>query len=112
MTTLGVLYPGHAAEDDYPTGAGLLDPPAAVEVVHTRVDDNTNTVDDARRTGETARLLDGVHELRARFATLHQRPDAVVWACTAGSFVYGLAGALTPQRGLGSLFRVDGAAGS
>jgi len=93
MTTLGVLYPGHAAEDDYATGAALLDPPASVEVVHTRVDDNTNTIDDARRTGEMARLLDGVHELRSRFATLHQRPDAVLWACTAGSFVFGLAGA-------------------
>lgn len=93
MTTLGVLYPGHAAEDDYPTGAALLDPPARVEVVHTAVDENTNTIEDARRTGEIARLLDGVQELRSRFARLHRRADAVLWACTAGSFVFGLAGA-------------------
>ena len=93
MTALGVLYPGHAAEDDYPTGAALLDPPVQVTVVHTAVDENTNTIEDARRTGETARLLDGVHELRSRFAALHQRLDAVLWACTAGSFVFGLAGA-------------------
>jgi maleate cis-trans isomerase len=93
MTTLGVLYPGHAAEDDYPAGAALLDPPVDVIVAHTAVDENTNTIEDARRTGETARLLDGVHELRSRGAALHQRVDAVLWACTAGSFVFGLDGA-------------------
>ena len=98
MTTLGVLYPGFAAEDDYPTGASLLRPAVEVVVVHTAVDENTNTVEDARRTGEIARLIDGVHELRARCAAMHQRVDAVVWACTAGSFVLGLEGAREQSR--------------
>jgi maleate cis-trans isomerase len=48
-----------------------------------------------------ARLLDGVHELRARFAALHRRPDAVLWACAAGSFVLGLDGARDQARQLG-----------
>ena len=100
MTTLGVLYPGFAAEDDYPTGASLLRPPVDVVVVHTAVDENTNTVEDARRTGEIARLIDGIHELRTRCAATHQRADAVLWACTAGSFVLGFEGAREQARRL------------
>ena len=100
MTTLGVLYPGFAAEADYPAGGRLVSPPVAAVVVHTAVDDNTNTVEDARRTGEIGRLLDGVHELRARCAAMHQRADAVLWACTAGSFVFGLEGAREQARRL------------
>jgi maleate cis-trans isomerase len=102
VTTLGVLYPGFAAEDDYQTGAALLEPPPSVVVVHTRVDEDTNTVEDARRTGEVARLIDGVHDLRARCAALHLRFDVVLWACTAGSFVFGLGGARDQARQLAS----------
>ena len=90
---MGVLYPGFAAEDDYPIGGRLLRPPVDVVVVHTRVDDDLNTIEDAQRTGETDRLIDGVHELRSRCAAIHQRADVVLWACTAGSFVFGLEGA-------------------
>ncbi len=98
MTTLGVLYPGHAAEDDYAIGGDLLLAPVDILIVHTRVDDDMNTIEDARRTGESERLSDGVHELRTRCAATHQRLDAVLWACTAGSFVFGLAGARDQAR--------------
>ena len=105
MTTLGVLYPGFAAEADYAAGAQLIGPSIATVIVHTAVDDNTNTIEDARRTGEVGRLLDGVHDLRERCAATHQRLDAVLWACTAGSFVFGLDGAREQAR------RLSGAAG-
>jgi maleate cis-trans isomerase len=101
VATLGVLYPGHAAEDDYTTGGNLVRPSVDVVVVHTAVDDNTNTIEDAKRTGEMARLLDGVHQLRARAAAGHLRADVVLWACTAGSFVFGLRGALDQARRVG-----------
>src|SRR4051812_44502476 len=97
MTTLGVLYPGHAAEDDYPTLASLLTSPVEVIVVHTP-DEPSNTIEDARRTGDPERLRQGVHDLRRRCAALHRRVDAVVWACTAGSFVFGLGGAREQAR--------------
>ena len=100
MTTLGVLYPGFAAEDDYPAGGGLVRPRVTTVVVHTAVVENMNTVEDARRTGEIGRLVAGVHELRARCAAVHQRADAVLWACTAGSFVFGLEGAREQARRL------------
>jgi maleate cis-trans isomerase len=100
MTTLGVLYPGFAAEADYVAGGRLARPPVAVVVAHTAVAENTNTVEDARRTGEIGRLLDGLHDLRTRCAALHVRTDAVLWACTAGSFVFGLDGAREQSRRL------------
>jgi len=89
MTTLGILYPGHAAEDDYPTGATLLEPPVSAVVVHT-VDEPSNTIDDARATCDIARLLTGAADLKAAAPS---GVDAVAWACTAGSFVFGLEGA-------------------
>lgn len=93
MTTLGVLYPGFAAEADYPLGASLVRPPVTAVVVHTAVGEDMNTVEDARRTGEIARLIDGVRGLRTLLAATHQRADAVLWACTSASFVLGLDGA-------------------
>src|SRR5690606_40441922 len=45
-TTVGVLYPGHAAEDDYPLLAERLGPGVALPLVHTTEHDVAHTVDD------------------------------------------------------------------
>jgi maleate cis-trans isomerase len=86
---LGLLYPGHAAEDDLPwmVDALVSDGSAVADVVHTSVEDDSHTVEVLRDMGRPDRL-------RAGAATLREHGAAVaVWACTSGSFVYGWDGA-------------------
>jgi len=85
--TVGILYPGHAAEDDYPAAEARIHPPVRLPVVHTTVGRDTHEIDALIDTGAPFRLEDGAERLRP-FA-----PAAVMWACTSGSFVYGLEGA-------------------
>ncbi len=82
---LGFLYPGYAAEDDYPAMAARLSPPPVVQVVHTSVGEEAHRVDALLDLGGPDRLADGAAEL--------DPVDAVIWACTSGSFVFGLDGA-------------------
>ena len=84
---LGFLYPDYAAEDDYPRMAGLLRPPADVFVVHTTIGEDAHREDALRDTGDTRRLLEGAARLKGIGV------DAAMWACTSGSFVFGLEGA-------------------
>jgi maleate cis-trans isomerase len=89
MTTVGFLYPGHAAEDDYPRMARLLEAdgnPVELVVQHTYGTDR-HAVEELLDLGNEERLADGARQLKAH------RPDAVLWACTSGSFVYGYQGA-------------------
>ncbi|MFD3595607.1 maleate cis-trans isomerase [Nocardia sp. NPDC058640] len=82
--TIGFVYPDHAAEDDYPRAAAVLD--AALPVAHIYGTD----------LHAIAELLDlgSPEKLRAGASLLApQQPDVVVWACTSGSFVYGPEGA-------------------
>ena len=83
MLRIGILYPLHSAEDDYPDLAARLDPPVEVDVVHTDATD-LHTVEDCLRTGDWDHLGPGVAELEPRGV------DVCMWACTSGSFVYGL----------------------
>ena len=99
MLRIGVLYPLHSAEDDYPNMAARLAPPVEVRVVHTDAVD-LHTVEDCRRTGDWDHLEPGAAGLRRLGA------DVCVWACTSGSFVYGLAGAEEQARQLGSYLGV------
>ena len=99
MLRIGILYPLHSAEDDYPNMAARLEPPVEVAVVHTDAVD-LHTVQDCRRTGDWAHLEPGAAELR----TLDV--DVCMWACTSGSFVYGLAGAEDQARQIGSYLGV------
>jgi maleate cis-trans isomerase len=87
MITVGLLYPGHAAEDDFPLLQGLLGPDVSLPVVHTSVGEDAHRVDALLDLGSTERLAAGAEQLRAH------APDAVMWACTSGSFVFGWAGA-------------------
>lgn len=86
MRTVGVLYPGHSAEDDYPVLERLLGD-VSFRVQHTDIGEDAHRVDALLEMGNSARLADGAEALRA------QRIDSVVWACTSGSFVFGWDGA-------------------
>ncbi|CAL9409269.1 Maleate isomerase [Streptomyces sp. enrichment culture] len=92
--TVGFLYPGYSAEDDYPRMEALLrdsgDPRAAgvrLPLVHTDMGTDAHRVDALLEMGAVARLAAGVGELKRAGAR------AVVWACTSASFVYGWEGA-------------------
>jgi maleate cis-trans isomerase len=87
MTALGFLYPGHSAEDDYPRMEQLLGSDIRVDVVHTDIGEDAHRVDALREMGAPERLAAGCQALRLSGA------EAVVWACTSGSFVYGYEGA-------------------
>ncbi|GAB2742575.1 aspartate/glutamate racemase family protein [Streptomyces bullii] len=94
MTALGFLYPGHSAEDDYPRIEQLLGSDIRIELVHTDIGEDAHRVDALREMGSAQRLAAGVQELR------HAGAEAVVWACTSGSFVHGWDGAQEQVRTL------------
>lgn len=92
-TRIGLLYPGHSAEDDYPAWAGGLDAGLEVRVVHTTIGEDAHREDALRDTGALHRLLDGAARLRGTV-------DVAMWACTSGSFVFGLDGATAQAAAL------------
>ncbi|GGZ22946.1 maleate cis-trans isomerase family protein [Streptomyces poonensis] len=94
MTALGFLYPGHFAEDDYPRMEQLLGSDIRLPLVHTDVGEDAQHEDALRELGSPRRLATGVEELRLSGA------EAVVWACTSGSFAYGWEGAHEQVRTL------------
>ena len=94
MTALGFLYPGHSAEDDYPRIEQLLASDIRLDLVHTDIGEDAHRVDALLRMGSAERLAEGVEALRLTGA------EAVVWACTSGSFVYGWEGAHEQVRTL------------
>ncbi|MGW2742057.1 maleate cis-trans isomerase family protein [Streptomyces sp. NPDC001450] len=97
MTALGLLYPGHSGEDDYPRIEQLLGGDIRVDLVHTDIGVDAHRVDALREMGSEQRLAAGVAELRLTGA------ETVVWACTSGSFVYGWEGAQEQVRALARL---------
>ncbi|MFJ1804720.1 MULTISPECIES: aspartate/glutamate racemase family protein [unclassified Streptomyces] len=94
MTALGFLYPGHSAEDDYPRIEQLLGSDIRLDLVHTDIGEDAHRVDALRQMGEPERLMKGVEQLRLAGA------EAIVWACTSGSFVHGWEGAQEQVRAL------------
>lgn len=84
---LGFLYPGYAAEDDYPLLAERFGPPLEAALVHTSFEKDAHTVDALSEMGSLPRLLEGAAELAER------RPEAAVWSSTSASFVLGREGA-------------------
>lgn len=91
-TRIGILYPFHSAEDDYPRMAPMVRPEVQMEVVHTTIAEDAHREDACLATGDVNRLLEGARELAPK------RVDAAMWACTSGSFVYGLEGARDQVR--------------
>ena len=87
MVTVGLLYPGHSAEDDFPALEARIDGAVRLPVVITSVDEDAHEVNALLDLGSDERLAEGA----ARLAV--EKPDAVMWACTSGSFVFGPDGA-------------------
>jgi maleate cis-trans isomerase len=103
MTTVGLLYPGYSAEDDYPALVRRLerlpDPPGiALPLVHTTVGEDAHRVDALLDLGGHERLAEGVAALLAGGPI-----DSLVWACTSGSFVFGWDGAEQQVARLGEV---------
>ena len=92
-TTVGIIYPGHAAEDDYATAADKLN--VRLPVVHIYGTD-LHAVPELLDLGRPDRLAEAATRLA------EHRPQAVMWACTSGSFVYGLEGAEQQAQQLAS----------
>ncbi len=85
--TVGLLYPGFGAEDDFSTLEARLDGGVRLPLVHTSVGEDAHRVDALLDLGSHFRLADGA----AALADHHC--DSVMWACTSGSFVFGWDGA-------------------
>lgn len=94
MTAVGLLYPGHSAEDDYQRIETLLGTDFRLTLVHTDIGEDAHRVDALMEMGAAPRLAAGVEELRLAGA------QSVVWACTSGSFVRGWDGAQQQVREL------------
>ncbi len=85
--TVGLLYPGFGAEDEFPALEARLGGAVRLPLVHTSVGEDAHRIDALLDLGSTLRLAEGACVLGA------QRPDSVMWACTSGSFVFGWDGA-------------------
>lgn len=83
---LGFLYPGFAAEDDYPLMAEMVEPPARVNLIHTEFNEDAHTVEALSEMGSIARLSKGAKALEGC------QLDSVLWTSTSASFVLGLDG--------------------
>ena len=83
---VGILYPAHSAEDDYPRLGAALKPAVDVRVVHT-ASPNLHRIDETQVTGSREYLLAGAEELRPHGV------DVCLWACTSASFAFGVEGA-------------------
>jgi maleate cis-trans isomerase len=94
MVTVGLLYPGHSAEDDYPALEARLDGSVKLPVVITSVGEDAHRVDALLDLGRAERLAEGASALASA------APDAVMWACTSGSFVFGPEGARNQASGV------------
>ncbi|MFK4690078.1 maleate cis-trans isomerase family protein [Streptomyces pristinaespiralis] len=94
MTTVGLLYPGHSAEDDYPRLEVLLDSDIRLPIIHTDIGEDAHRVDALLKMGTPERFATGMEALRLEGA------ESVVWACTSGSFVLGWEGAHEQVREL------------
>jgi maleate cis-trans isomerase len=95
MPTVGLLYPGFSAEDDFPALEERLGADLRLPLVHTSVGEDAHRVDALLDLGGAGRLAEGAKTLVAE-----HHPDSVMWACTSGSFVFGWEGAHEQVREL------------
>ena len=85
--TVGLLYPGFAAEDDFLALEAKLGGTLRLPLVHTSVGEDAHRVDALLDLGSAERLAEGARGL------VQHEPASVMWACTSGSFVFGWDGA-------------------
>ncbi|MBN9109557.1 MAG: maleate cis-trans isomerase [Pseudonocardia sp.] len=88
-TTVGILYPGYSAEDDYPRAEAALGGGSRLPLVHTEMREDAHRVDALLDIGGEDVLAAGAARVAAEAGPL----DSIVWACTSGSFVFGWDGA-------------------
>jgi maleate cis-trans isomerase len=91
---IGILYPGHSAEDDYRRLSSQLGDGTTFAVAHTTMVEDAHRLDALLDWGRADRLAAGARALAPH------TPAAVVWACTSGSFAFGWDGAQEQARGL------------
>lgn len=82
MQTVAILYPGHSAEDEFRTLEQLV-PDSSFPVIHTWEGGTDHDVDALLNLGSRENLTPSAEKAG------DLSPDAVMWACTSGSFVYG-----------------------
>ena len=99
-TTVGLLYPGYGAEDDFPALEARLGDAVRLPLVHTSVGEDAHRVDALLDLGSAKRLADGAAALQPH------HPDSVIWACTSGSFVFGWDGAREQVRGVEDVLQI------
>lgn len=97
VPTVGLLYPGFGAEDDFPALEARLGGTVSLPLVHTSVGEDAHRVDALLDLGSAPRLAEGARALSG------YNPDAVMWACTSGSFVFGWDGAQEQVAGVAKL---------
>src|SRR5690625_1507725 len=85
--SVGLLYPGYGAEDDFPALEARLEGAVRLPLVHTSVGQDAHRIDALLDLGSQTRLHDGARVLAT------ERPGSIMWACTSGSFVFGWDGA-------------------
>ncbi|MEW2359943.1 maleate cis-trans isomerase [Spirillospora sp. NPDC029432] len=91
--SVGFLYPGFSAEDDYPVIERILGD-VRLPVVHTLMREDAHRVDALLDVGGADVLAEGARTLR------ELEVAAAVWACTSGSFVFGWDGAADQVAGV------------
>lgn len=94
--TVAMLYPGYSAQDEYPELERRIGGGVALPVVHTWDGGTAHEVEALRALGSREQLVAAGRRAR----DLHH-PDAVMWACTSGSFVYGSQGVRTQAGWVG-----------
>lgn len=97
---LGFLYPGHAAEDDYPLMGTMVVPAAQVSLVHTEFIEDAHTVKALTEMGSVGRLSKGAEALA------DSSIESVLWTSTSASFVLGLDGISTQIEALEKILGV------
>lgn len=85
MHTVAILYPGHSAEDEFRTLESLV-PDSSFPVIHTWEGSTDHDVEALLTLGSRENLVPSARKAG------DLSPDAVMWACTSGSFVYGKEG--------------------
>ena len=79
VPAVGFLYPGHSAEDDYPSLERMLaagGPPVRLRLVHTDIGEDAHRVDALLEMGSAARLADGARQLTGSGVS------GVIWAAS------------------------------
>lgn len=99
-TTVGLLYPGWGAEDDFPALEARLGDAVRLPLVRTSIGEDAHRVDALLDLGSAKRLAEGAAELQPH------DPDSVMWACTSGSFVFGWDGAREQVQGVADVLQL------